>query len=58
MGGYVVDQATSYTSDALGLAHRRDGVRQGTLPILQMKGNKAPRCTEVLGGPRCSLQVI
>ena len=45
MGGYVVDQAMSYTSDALGLAHR-----QGTLPILQMKGNKAPRCTEVLRG--------
>lgn len=50
MGGYVVDQAMSYTSDALGLAHRRDGVRQGTLPILQMKGNKAPRRTEVLRG--------
>ena len=50
MAGYAADQATSYTSDALGLANRRDEGRQGTLPILQMKGSKAPRCTRVLRG--------
>ena len=50
MVGYAADQARSCTSDALGLANRRDGVRQRTLPILQMKGSKAPRCTRVLRG--------